>query len=379
MKHVERNRTVNGKMGQNRRPEDDPAVKRILILISSIGGGGAERVASRLANGLSEKHFVCLMIFNRKEKTYELSSRVRLIEYEKPRAYKSRLFRIGKIRRQADKLAVLKAVADVRREYEIDTTISFLESQNVYNVLAGGGTRRIVSERNDPSCKDSHYRRRSRYSCGRADFVVFQSRKVQAMYPASVQARSCIIHNPVEVACRAAEEPAKKIVTAGRLVDQKNHRLLIRAFAIFRENHPDHHLYIYGEGELEKDLAALAEELGLADQVHLEGFREDVYEEMRDAEQFVLSSDFEGLSNALMEAMQMGLACISTDCTGSDELIQDGKDGLIVPVGDADAMARAMCRLAEDPDLRRQIGRAAAATAVQWLPEKILEEWERIL
>lgn len=123
--------------------------------------------------------------------------------------------------------------------------------------------------------------------------------------------------------------------------------------------------YIYGEGELEEDLSALAGELGLADRVHFEGFREDVYEEMRDAEQFVMSSDFEGLSNALMEAMQMGLACISTDCTGSDELIEDGRDGLIVPVGDAEAMARAMCQLAEDPDLRRQIGRAAASTAMQ--------------
>ena len=113
--------------------------------------------------------------------------------------------------------------------------------------------------------------------------------------------------------------------------------------------------------------------------MHLEGFRTDIHEAIRDAEMFVLSSDFEGQSNALIEAMLMGIACISTACTGSDELIHDGVDGLLVPVGDAQALARAMCRLDGDPTLRASIERNAMQRAWEFSTENIVRKWERIL
>lgn len=374
--------------------------KNILILVSSLGGGGAERVACRLASELSKRHIVYLWYDNHKEQEYYIDPKVHKLFCPTWPGLKSMRAKLKKLKEDRlgigsftmSGLELLKniygyysifykviMVTVIRFKYHIDTNISFLIDPNLINVLAWGNSKKIVSERNDPSRRNRHYQKQVVFAQRKADFVVFQSKKVQKMYSEDIKKKSCIIPNPIEVSCFVSEHKTKKVVTAGRLEEQKNHRMLIEAFALFHTLHPDYHLYIYGVGNLWNELHQAADYYGIKEFVHFEGFKEDVHAATADAEMFVLSSDYEGLPNALMEAMTMGHACISTACTGADELIVDGKTGLLVPVGDAEALSGAMCRLSDNPELRERLGKAAAIAAQEWATERVARLWERIL
>ena len=356
--------------------------KKILFLVSSLGGGGAERVGCRLATSLSERHRVWLVYLDRKTVTYPIGKKVTAICAAEPRWLKPLGGRLARFAKRAWKFVSKRVLLSYFSKLRgVDATVSMLITPNLLNARYGG-RRKVMSERNDPAAKPVEYFERMRSSYAKADHVVFQTKKVAGLFEEETRGGHSIISNPVEVTCHASEQRTKRIVTVGRLNEQKNHPLLISAFAMFHESHPQHHLHIYGDeknGGNREQLIGLAEELGISDFVHLEGFRTDIHEAIRDAEMFVLSSDFEGQSNALIEAMLMGIACISTACTGSDELIHDGVDGLLVPVGDAQALARAMCRLDGDPTLRASIERNAMQRAWEFSTENIVRKWERIL
>ncbi len=359
--------------------------KRILFIIDRLEGGGPLRVACRLMNRLCREHQIFLVYFTGKAVPYFLDPAVCVIQsksrdYEKAEqnsALRNEFF--WHLKNYVDVVRKRNLVKKLKRQYQIDTTISFLKVGNVVNILADGRDRKIVSERTDPSKMSLLYFLCSRVSCSFADHIVFQTKYVQAMYNKSIKEKSCIIRNPIEVSCKAVPLRARKIVAVGRLVKPKNHKLLIKAFSAFHRTHRDYHLYIYGEGDLLEELIQVAENNHIQDFVHFEGFRKDVHAAIADAEQFVLSSDYEGLSNALMEAMMMGHACISTACAGSNEIIEDEKNGLLVPVGDAEALSEAMCRLSDDPNLRKRLGHAAAITAGEWKVDKVARLWEELL
>lgn len=134
-----------------------------------------------------------------------------------------------------------------------------------------------------------------------------------------------IIFNPISVSSVSKNTNLKKIVTVGRLTVQKNQKLLIESFSEVLKKYPNIILEIYGDGEKREELKYIIKTLGVSNNVIFKGNILNVHEAIADAGLFVLSSDYEGLSNALMEAMMMGLPCISTTCAGSDELISDGK------------------------------------------------------
>ncbi len=352
--------------------------KNILCLVTSIGGGGAERVICRLASELSKRHHVYLIYYDNRTNTYHIDPAVHVLPCLNKRI--SSDYRIVKwLFRKYNILRQLTMITAIRIKYNIDSTVSFLRRPNILNVMAVGKCRKIVSERNDPSCQDERYRKRALFVNRRADHIVFQTKRVQEMYPDNIRRKSSVIVNPVEVSCMAASVKAKKIVTVGRLVEQKNQMMLLKAFMLYHKSHPDYHLYLYGKGELLHELMQVARNYNIGRFVHFEGFKDNIHEVIADAEQFVFSSDYEGLPNALMEAMMMGHACISTACNGPDVLIDNEKNGLLVPVGDAEALSCAMCRLSDDPGLRERLGRAAAVTAQEWKAERIVRLWERIL
>lgn len=168
-------------------------------------------------------------------------------------------------------------------------------------------------------------------------------------------------------------------MTMGRLHSQKNHELLIRSFAKFSQTHPSHTLHIYGKDYGECRLQSLIEKLSLSDKVFLEGFVDDVHSAIADAEQFVLSSDYEGTPNALLEAMMMGLPCISTDFEGIREMLGDSGACVLTPVGDESSLAEAMSSLVDDPVLRSQLSMKGMIFAENYSLDKVIPQWKEVI
>ena len=344
--------------------------KNILFLISSIGGGGAERVACRLVSEFSKNHNVYLMYFMPKEKTYKISPNVTVIQF-----FTSNKNEID-LGSKEQNLIRIKEVEKTRIKYKIDITISFLYSPNIINVNASGHCIKILSERNDPEGKGENYFKEMALCYEKADKIVFQSNYIKEKYSINIKNKSVIIPNPVCVSCLAEKSENKKIVAVGRLVPQKNHKFLIKAFSLFHKIHTEYHLNIYGIGPLLDELQNLVKKLNLVEYIHFKGFFEEIHEQIKDAEQFILSSDFEGMPNALLEAMMMGLPCISTNCSGVPEFIEDGKNGILVDKNDIPGLAGAMIRLSEDKNLRETIANNAMKKADEWKLEKIIKKWE---
>ncbi len=267
----------------------------------------------------------------------------------------------------------------LKKERRIDATVSFLFPASHENLMARCGDRIITSERANPKkyMPEQFWRTRILYAL--SDHVVFQSELVRGYYGAWTRSHSSVIRNPVTVACTADPVRRHRVVTMGRVVEQKNHRMLIRSFAAFHRDFPEYTLSIYGWGDLTEELQGLIGELGAEDCITLEGNVRDIHERIRDAEMFVLSSNYEGLSNALLECMTMGIACISTKCEGSTDVIRDGENGLLTEIGDEQGLADAMRRLASDPALRRRLEQGALEEAKNFTPERIVKQWEEVI
>ena len=190
--------------------------------------------------------------------------------------------------------------------------------------------------------------------------------------------KGCIIYNPLkENLPFADEEKSKYVVTIGRLTEQKNHKLLISAFEKFVQNHPNHELRIYGNGPLKAELENFAKGLGISDKVRLMGAVENVTEHIKDAEMFVLSSDFEGMPNVLAEAMAMGLPCVSTDCLGGGAaaLVENEKNGLLIPCRDVEQLYNAMERIVSDVEFSDKIASNGKLLIDQLSVENITSQW----
>ena len=260
----------------------------------------------------------------------------------------------------------------------IRTAVSFMYTMNKVNVLSRGTAKVICSERNDPRKRYPHRMPEIDALYAAADHVVFQTGTVRDMFSDMVREHCSVIMNPVEVSCgRTAGR--HRIVNVGRLVPQKNQAMLIRAFAVFYRTHPDYTLSFYGAGELAEPLQALAESLGVSGAVAFHGQVTDIHAAVADAEIFALSSDYEGLSNALLECMAMGFPCISTRCGGSVDVIRPGENGLLVDIGSEEQMAAALAALADDPALRERLGAAARASTEPLRPEHVIAQWESLI
>jgi len=366
-------------IGKGARIEEDR--KNILMLITTFGQGGAERVTVNLANAFSQKHNVYLANTgsNENRKLYSISPEVKTIGIYDGNKDENRSVLPDFLFHKWQSLKKLAKIKRIKKDLHIDVSISMLKGPNLYNALTCGGSRAICSERNDPKRKGARYLNFARISYGISDFTVFQSEEVKRIFSQQAQKKSKVIYNPVSVGCLAAEVKKDKLVNVGRLHPQKNQRLLLESFAIFRRNHPSYKLHIYGTGELEAAIENWIGELDLKENVILEGFVESIHEAIKDAKIFVLSSDYEGLCNSLMEAMMMGIPCISTNCTGSGELIEDGETGLLVPMGDTTALADAMVYLADDVLLQKKLAQNAREFSKRFAAERVIEHWNHLL
>lgn len=342
-------------------------MKKILIINDSLGRGGAERVMVYLSEYFVRHNVLCeLLTFRVADKEYPLPEKVtRVCVSGNP----------------------LKKIVGLRKAVKrsgADTVLIMGTPLCIYAIpaLVGLKVKVVVSERNDPTHFDGKKivkivsQRLIRF----ADDFVFQTEDAKAYYSKRLKGRGCVIYNPLftdGLPDAYVGERAKRIVSAGRLMPQKNQSMLIDAFAKIHPEHPDYRLVIYGEGKLRCKLQEQIDRLGLQEKICLPGSCSDVLEQMKDAALFVLPSNFEGMPNVLIEAMALGLPCISTDCPcgGPRELIRNGVDGVLVPVGNAETLACEISRVLNDPELSALLGKNATQIRERLDVEKIGKEW----
>lgn len=347
---------------------------RLLFVNASLTDGGSERAMSLVAQALAWRgHDVTMVLVREKECTYPIDARIVVKQLRYPRKDKIRM--------------ALQRMRQIRREVRTgryDLVVSYMWDLNLTTLLAtlGLGARVVVSERGFPGAGS-----RSRVSRALesvlyrfAHRIVYQTEDAREYCPLRLRDRSVVVPNVIET---AGLEPysgarAKRIVSIGRLRAQKNFPLLLRAFAEFRESHPDWTLEIYGRGELEGELRMLARDLGIEGSVVFAGYVVDVASRIRDAGIFALASDYEGISNAMSEAMALGLPAVCTDCPagGAALLIEHRVSGMLVPVRDRRALADALREVASDPALAEHLSAGARESVARFAPGPLALAWE---
>lgn len=349
---------------------------KVAFHIACLGGGGAERVLVLLANYFaSQGHSVYVVANKRCEDEYPLVDAVKKVYIEASE-------NDGVLKRNLKRIACVRNLCKTKK---IDCLVSFMAEPNIRSLIAclGLRTRNIVSVRNDPSKEyPGKLLMVARSLFHLADVVVLQTSQAKKAFE-ELGDRATIIPNPVGPSFyRATVDPGStRIVAAGRLEEQKNHELLIRAFAGVSDEFPDVSLDIFGEGSLRDPLGKIADELQVGDRVVFHGRSDDMARELVNAEVFVLSSDYEGMPNALMEALAVGVPSIATDCPcgGPSDLIDDGGNGVLVPVGSVQKMEDALRRLLLNEEARKGLSQRAKKSMDEFRIEKVCRKWEEVI
>lgn len=351
---------------------------KFLFVASSMNFGGAERVMSILSNAWCDKgcEVKILLTATSAHSSYILNNKVELLSCHDEKK--------GGI----PHFTIVKAIRSLCKAWKPDAIISFYNDVAALAAVAITGLHipLIYSERNDPNRVnqrkiDKIYRKIVE---NKADKFVFQTTGAQKCYPKNVQEKSVVIINPLDTTSFPVHDffhEKKEIVAVGRLEAQKNQKLLIDAFSLIADEFPDYRVVLYGEGSLREELESHIKELNLQKKVLLPGAKDGIQEYIRDAALFVLSSDYEGIPNALIEAMAIGLPCISTDCSpgGARELIQNEVNGIIVPCNALEELKNQMRRVLNNRELAQRIGSNALNVRARTDKSSIAEEWLRIL
>ena len=357
--------------------------KNLVLVINDLKAGGAQRVLTTLANAWSgQGRQVCIITLAGSDTDFfPLEDGVRRIAIGRPRRSRTRL---------SGCMRSLRRIAALRRSLQQSTPaviVSFLPVMNILTVLAaaGLGCPVVLCERNDPGRQELKWPwgllRRRLYR--RADIITANSRGVLDTLGAYVpENRLSFVPNPVTVTAVPARTggDAAAILAVGRLVYQKAYDILLEAFARIAPAHPDWRLDIIGDGPLKNALYLQAQQLGIGARVAFHGTVADPFPYYRSAAVYVLPSRFEGMPNALLEAMACGLpAIVSSASPGPLEYVRHGQTGLVVPPEDSAALAGALQLLIGDPDLRRRLGAAAASCLTGCTLQEVLQVWEDIL
>ncbi len=331
---------------------------RIAFVIPSLGPGGAERVATLLANyWASEGHEVLIATFDSPgvEPFFAVDPRVEVRGLSATNATRGLAARLAT---NVTRLARLRAVL---RELRPDAVVAFMTEANVVAIWAarGLGIPVVVSERNQPDRpglgRSHKLARRLTYPAAAA--LVVQSKDIAAWARARFRIPVHILPNPV---MPVADSPpgnvgngGQLIVSMGRLTQQKGFDVLLRSFAAIAAKHPHWRLVIYGEGPDRAALETLRLESGYASRIDLPGLATDRAEPWHGASLFALPSRFEGYPNVLLEALSQGLPVVATDCPGATrEILAEGVHGMLVPPEDIAAMTAALDAMMSSPDLR---------------------------
>ena len=359
---------------------------KIVFMIPRLTYSGAPKMMAWVANQMAERgHDVHFVTFFSSEKTRDLHNRIRFHSLNVTQSNN---------RFKRNTTGMIKTLFRLHRyvkSVKADVIVSFLDSVGyTYLPLARLFTKSkiIVSERVDPYAYKG-MNAKLRFALMKfAHGTVFQTKGAQAFFKGKIYKNSTVIPNPVVIEENVKQMQKKRptyaerdnrIVTVGRLsLNQKRQDLLIEAFSLLHKEYPYLQLIIYGDGQDKQKIQALIEKKGLQDSVILAGRIKEVEKQIFNAKAFVLSSDFEGIPNALIEAMSIGVPCVATDCSpgGAALLIENGKNGYLVPCNDTQALKEKLKELIEFPAISEQFSQNSIEITERFSEYKIANLWE---
>ncbi len=347
-------------------------MSKILVSCATLGHGGAERVLSILSHSFADNYEeVIYLMWLKDEVFYEVDPRVRLVFLSDISGHNNRFRELVSFRKY------------VKKE-KPDLILSFLTPFNMLVQVAtlGLGIKTVVCERNDP-----HYVPGGKITEILRDFtyrwttgILAQTDYSRNCYKGKLREKTSVIYNPVmmspeEVGSGLKTKKKNRIISVGRLHSQKNQRMLIDAFSLFVKTHPDYELVVYGEGPLRQELEQHVKNIGIEDKVAFPGHSNAIWNEIKASKIFAMSSVAEGMSNALVEAMCLGVPVVSTKVAGAVDLIKDGENGFLVSQNDVMNLNERMCRIADDNNLAAVIGRKGTEIYDILKVETICSQW----
>ena len=398
--------------------------KKVVMVMPHMVGGGAERVAAQIMNKLNERGYDTRFILTSAKKnevvrsdlnektqlillTEEMNSETtgQKIAHIPARAY-STIF--GKIYEKQNKYvpaSIGKATIEWQYHREITwlrnylkqnpdmTVIVFLQPSIPIVLLAAQGlpNKVIISERADPNrlMKKRYGKPFIEKYYTRADIAVFQTDDAKSVYPEAVSKKGTVIFNPLKdnLPQPYRGERNKNITTFCRISNQKNLPLLVEAFSQVHSKHPDYTLRIIGDAPNDEGREVLRaidnqiNELQLKESVKLEPFMKNVHEAVIKDAMYVNSSDYEGISNAMLEAMAISMPVVCTDCPigGAKATINNGENGLLVPIQNAEALANVMNRVIEEEGLAYKLSHNASKLRDEISLDSITDKWIKLL
>ena len=349
-----------------------------MLVIPTLSNGGAERVVSVLAKGLADANYcVEILRFYKTNEDYFVDSKVEIItlcenkdEYEK-----------------MNKITHFRKMHKIFKKSNPDHIIPFLRHVNIQTVLSSGKwfKKIIYTIRVFPTLDKSLLAKFHDFLINYTNKTIVQNEEQKECYKKSAYSRIFVLNNPVNEkflnAKREVDGGSYNIVSAGRLSKQKNFSMLIAAFSKFSKDKKNVYLSIYGTGDECENLQKLIDELNMQSKIKLMGRSDDLASVYRNSNLYVLSSNYEGMPNALLEAMASELPCISTDCkSGPKEMIETGVNGLLVPTGDETALLEAMNFMYFNQEKAETMAQVARKTVIEnYKVEKIINELLGIL
>ncbi|MDU8886141.1 glycosyltransferase family 4 protein [Yeosuana sp. MJ-SS3] len=354
--------------------------KKIVFIIPSLTSGGAERVVSILANMLLEFYDVKIILLYKNKPFYFLDKGISIKFCKRTYSRKSNFFK-----------SIINHVYMIKQVFRFtkgqDIIIGFTTTCNVYAIIASKLIKipSIISERINPnySVENKFWNTIRKKIYPKSDMVILQTGSVKDFYKRFInENKLTVIPNPIdpELQNRINVNQIKEniILTVGRFTKQKNHEILINAFANIPHN--NWKLLIIGDGEEKQAYKKLIRDLNKEEYIFLVERTTDIHTEYNRAKIFALTSDYEGFPNVLIEAMSFGIPSISSDCpTGPSDIIEHNKNGLLFPVNDQKALETQLIELMNNEELRIILSKNAVNSVSRLNADNIVSQWRTII
>lgn len=351
-------------------------MNKVMIISTGLAHGGLERVSSILANELSNRGYkVYFLALYHKEKTYILNDKIVYFNCDINENSKVKRYYLRS-----------KFIFEMVKKYKPDIIYSFVSAETLILTITGSNNKVVYSERTDPTSDSKKIKIIKKFLYSKSKCVVFQTVAAREYFSDKIKKKSVVIANPIDQSLPSWEidNHEKIVLTACRISPEKNIEMLLNAFKIFVEKNSEYKLKIYGEitnREYYKKLVDMVKNNDIKNEVSFCGFCEDVQEQEKNGEIFVLTSNYEGLSNSMLEALCMGMPCICTDCPcgGAATYIKDGVNGFLVAVNDYKELAIKMDELVGNLELEKRFSEEAKKLKNELDKSYIVDQWEELI